>query len=284
MLTLSDSTIPPLLQQIPNPPKQLFVRSNNFENLLKMPKIAIVGSRKVTPYGRTVTTKLAHDLASNGLVIVSGMALGIDALAHQAALDAKGYTIAILPSPVHTLYPATNSTLGMQIVAQNGAIISEYETMPEVFTKARFIERNRLVSGISDALLVTEAAAGSGTLHTANFARRQGKKIFVVPGNITSPNSAGTFELLQKGAIPVSSAADILKAMGLVHAEKNKISPKSEDPEEQKILDLIAEGISDGAHLLLSSHLGASIFSQKLTMLEIKGFIINVGNNHWALR
>lgn len=152
----------------------------------RRPSIAIIGTRKPTAYGRQVTEMFASQLASKGVIIVSGLALGVDAIAHQATLDSGGTTIAVLANALPDIRPMTNRYLGEQIVARGGAIISEMdETKP--LGKWSFLERNRLVAGIADAILITEASSRSGTLNTAARALEQGKDVFVVPGNITSP-------------------------------------------------------------------------------------------------
>lgn len=281
MLTLTDTQIPKPLQIIPNPPKTLYVMSDSLEDLLSRPRVAIVGSRKVTPYGRGVTKQFASELASKGIVIVSGLAFGVDAIAHQAALDAGGQTLAVLPSGISRVYPSSHQQLANNIVRQGGALISEYQDGDKSYP-GNFVSRNRLVSGISDVLLVTEAATHSGTMHTANFASQQGKIVFAVPGNITSPLSSGTNNLIKNGAKLITESADILKALG-ISGKKLTNNIKSNNPKEQAIIDLLQSGITDGGELLFGSKLNAQQFAQTMTMLEIKGIITPTGNNHWSL-
>lgn len=281
MLTLSGKTIPKQLQTIPDPPVLLYVSSNSLDDLLAKPRVAIVGSRKVTPYGKGVTQQLAHDLAARGVVVVSGLALGVDAIAHKAALDAGGQTIAILPSGITRVYPSTHQQLAKQIVQAGGALISEYPDGCEAF-KGNFVLRNRLVSGISDALIVTEAATKSGTMHTASYAIRQGRPVFAVPGNITSPLSAGTNYLIKRGARIVTESSDILSVLGISSAAAKK-NIHSDDPNEQIIIDLLQQGTVDGGELLALSQFNAQQFAQTMTMLEIKGVISPLGNNQWKL-
>ena len=283
MLTLTENTIPPLLQVIPSPPKLLYVKGDNLDELLARPRLAVVGSRKVSAYGKAITTGLVEEVARKGAVIVSGLALGVDALAHEAALNAGGLTMAILPTNVDEIYPSTNKPLAQKIVASGGVLLSEYPKGTEGF-RGNFVQRNRLVSGISDAVLVTEAAKGSGTLHTAKFALEQGKKLLVVPGNITSQQSSGANELIKQGATMVTCSDDILKALGMTAATgKQKTKPTSQDPNEQIILNLLYEGVSDAAELRDKSQLPVALFSQTLTMLEITGDIKPLGNNQWTL-
>lgn len=281
-LTLKNGGIPSILAAIPAPPEELYALGELMP-LLQMPRVAIVGSRKVSPYGRHVTQQLAESLARAGVVIVSGLALGVDAIAHKACLEAGGKTIAILPTSLDVIYPSSHRHLAGAIIKQGGALISEYAPgMPGL--KKNFIERNRLVSGISDAVLITEAAIKSGTLHTANFALDQGKTVMAVPGNITSSTSEGTNNLLKSGAIMVTEAADVLAALNLELIGRQKQLPLGSTREEQILLDLLADGISDGSELLQMSKLDTSTFNQTLTMLEITGKIRALGGGQWHIQ
>lgn len=281
-LTLKNRGIPAKLRSIPSPPKELFHRGQPLTELLKRPTVAIVGSRGVTTYGTQVTNDLATKLAEQGVTIVSGLALGVDAIAHQAALEVGGLTLAVLPSSVEEPYPATNRQLAEKIVVQGGALISEYPAGTKSF-KTNFVARNRLVAGLADAVLITEAAEASGSLHTAEFARKQGKKVLAVPGNITSPGSAGTNGLIKTGAIPVTSHKDVLEALGLVEHARAANAVKGDNDTEQAILELILSGISDGEVLLKASGLDISLFNQTLTMLEISGKIRSLSANQWSI-
>ena len=274
--------VPIKLRNIPTPPKQLFVMGKDVNELLRRPCVTIVGSRKVSAYGRAVTLGLAGELARSGVVIISGLALGVDSLAHKAALDAGGLTMAVLPTGLDKIYPAQHRELAMQILQQGGALISEYPASSEVY-KINFVARNRIAAGLGDALLVTEAAERSGTLHTANFALEQGKPVLAVPGNITSPTSVGTNNLIKIGATPVTRAADVFHVLGLEPKTKKREAPHSSNPNEQILLDLIFAGVSDGAELLQRSKLKVSVYNQTLTLLEIRGQIRPLGNNHWTL-
>jgi len=270
---------PEIFHNIPDPPQQIYVISNNWPDLLKTKCLAVVGSRKITAYGKAVTTTLAGDLARAGVCIVSGLAIGIDAAAHRAALGALGVTIAVLAGGLDAIYPSSHQQLAGQIVAQGGALVSEYP--PGVPTyKQNFIARNRLVSGLSEAILITEATEKSGTWHTARFALEQGKDVLAVPGNITSPASIGTNRLIRSGATAITSSADIFQALGI---KPPSAAPKSrgDTPEEQQILDILADGPTDGARLLQLSGLEITLFNQSLTMLEITGKIRGLGNNQW---
>lgn len=179
----------------------------------RVPTVAIVGTRKPTAYGKEVTHRLAYDLAQQGIIIVSGLALGVDGLAHQAALEAGGTTLAVLPCGLPKIYPARHRDLAAAIVAKGGALITEYTSDDEISYQSNFLERNRIVAGLADAVLITEAAARSGTLNTAAHALAQGKEVFVVPGNITSPMSSGCNALIKQGAHVALSADDIIQVI-----------------------------------------------------------------------
>ena len=245
--------------------------------------VAIVGTRKPTPYGREVTHQLAYDLAKKGIVIISGLALGVDGIAHRAALEAGGTTIAVLGNGFPGIYPTAHHSLAEQIVNQRGAVLTEYSPDTPAIG-FRFLERNRLVSGLADAVLITEAAARSGTLNTAGHALEQGREVFVVPGNITSPLSAGCNMLIRQGATPVTSANDILEALNPELLESQSALPLGTTSEETIILSLIQSGVRDGELLQQQSKLAPHIFASTLTMLEINGVVRSLGANQWALR
>lgn len=282
-LTLGDATFPEVLTYIPDPPQHLYVLGDTFNELLQKPRLAVVGSRKVSAYGRSVTTQLTEDIARQGIVIVSGLALGLDGLAHQAALNAGAPTIAVLPCGLDRICPATHRYLAKQILLKGGALVTEYpeETIPYL---SNFLARNRIVSGLSDGVLIPEATSRSGSLSTANRALEQGREVMAVPGNITSPLSAGTNNLIKTGATPVTCAEDVLQALGL-----EQIAPQDREiiaatAEEHAILTLLQNGLSDGQELQLQSKLPAAQFNQALTMLEITGKIKPLGGGHWTLK
>ncbi len=278
---LTGSKIPSCLQAIHSTPKQLFVLGKNFDELLSQPCVAIVGSRKVTPYGRTVTHQIASELSARGVVIVSGLALGVDSIAHAATVESGGKTIAVLPCGLDNIYPRSHTQLAKQIIEQGGALVSEYPEGTEPFP-ANFVARNRLIAGLGQVLVITEAAVKSGSLHTANFALEEGKPIGAVPGNITSMQSEGANNLIKTGATPITGAQDVLDMLGL-KANKDTTETLANNEEEQIILTLIKAGNSDGAQLLSLSELDPALFSQTLSMLEITGRIKPLGGNHWSL-
>ena len=216
--------------------------------------------------------------------MVSGLAIGVDSIAHSATLKAGGRTIAVLPSGLKTIYPAMHRGLAKQIIENNGTLISEYpdEARPH---QGSFIERNRIIAALSDALLVTEAAERSGSLYTANFAMDIGKPVLAVPGNITSPTSSGTNNLIKSGAITVTNEQDIFDAIGIIpKTSKENIELIGDNQQETDLLNLLKSGISAGDQLLTKSQMEIGQFQQTLTMLEIKGAISALGNNHWKLK
>lgn len=249
----------------------------------RQPTVAIVGTRKPSAYGKEVTHQLAYDLAKRGVVIVSGLALGVDGIAHRAALEAGGTTIAVLANGLSQIYPATHRSLAIDILAHKGAIISEYEDDMNVH-KYRLLERNRIVSGLSDALIITEAASRSGTLNTTAHALEQGREVFVVPGNITSPLSSGCNSLLKQGASPVTCAEDVLEVIAPQLLNTQAIIPLGNNPLESSIISLLQSGIRDGDALLQQINSSAQEFNQALTMLELAGTIRSLGSNQWTLR
>ncbi len=214
---------------------------------------------------------------------MSGLALGTDGIAHQAALDAGGTTIAVLPTSIEAIHPRAHRQLAKQIVESGGALVSEYAADDDIY-KTNFIARNRIVTALSDGLLITEAAARSGTLSTANFALEQGRPVMVVPGNITSFASAGCNNLLKTGATPITQVGDVLHELGLQDIGEQTKLPLAANQQEATLLQLIAEGVREGEQLHAKSGLPAASFSQTLTMLEIEGKIRALGANQWAIR
>jgi len=270
-----------IISTIAHVPKRLYILGSLPET--RIPTVAIVGSRKPTSYGKEVTYQLAYELAKKGVVIISGLAYGVDAIAHRAALDAGGTTIAILANGLDTIYPSAHAGLAKQILAQGGAIISEYE--PAVGARDfQFLARNRIVSGLADAVIVTEAAARSGTLATINHALDQNKEVFAVPGNITSPLSVGCNNVIKQGAHPITSANDVLEIIAPHLLEPQTTLALGSNPQEITIIKLLQQGVRAGEQLQQQSGIPAAEFSQTLSMLEINGDIRPLGGNRWTLR
>lgn len=206
----------------------------------------------------------------------------MDSIAHKATLDAGGKTIAVLPCGLDKPYPASHRQLARRILEQGGALVSEYPSGTPPLPH-HFIARNRIVSGLSDAVLITEAAAKSGTMHTVGFALDQGKSVLAVPGNITSTQSEGTNNLIKTGAAPITSAQDIFDVLGVgEQLQLGEILAANE--QEEAILSLLQKGITDGNQLQTKSQLDVVTFNQTLTMLEITGKIRSTGGGHWATK
>lgn len=241
--------------------------------------VSIVGSRRPTAYGKAVTEQIADALARQGVVIVSGMALGVDAIAHSATLDAGGTTVAILPSGLDDPYPKSNRQLARRILLSGGALLSEYAEghTPRQYD---FLARNRLVSGVADAVIVTDANIRSGTLSTVTHALEQGTAVYAVPGPITSPLSAGCNALIAQGAMPVTSVDALIEQLGLKSPTKTALG---DNDQETAILALLRNGVSDGEEIQASTGYPVEVVSQTLTMLEIKGHVTALGANKWRL-
>lgn len=270
-----------ILGSIANSPKELYIMGSIPPQ--RQVSVAIIGTRKPSSYGKEVTAKLAHELAKRGVIIVSGLALGVDGIAHTAAIEAGGTTIAVLGNGLPKIHPSSHQQLGQKIIDTGGALISEYEPHTPALG-FRFLERNRIVSGLADAIVITEAAARSGTLNTAAHALGQGKEIFVVPGNITSPLSAGCNALLRQGATPITKSDDILEVIAPQLLQPQSILPLGDNASETTIITLLQSGIRDGDELQQKSGLQAHDFAQTLTMMELSGAIRSLGANQWALR
>ncbi len=274
----TDPDFPRRLRDIQQRPSHLYSRGNLPEYSLG---VSIVGTRKPTTYGRQVTADLASRLAERGAVIISGLAHGIDSIAHEATLIAGGKTIAVLPSGLDQIYPSAHRGLAERILKHGGALVSEYEpgTPPLQY---RFLERNRIVSGLADVVIVTEASIRSGTMNTTMHALEQGRDVYAVPGPITSAMSAGCNALIAQGAVPIVDIEQFIDNL-LPRATKAQLTILAQTNEEQAILDLLAGGVSEGDELQAKSKLGSTDYSQAMTMLEIRGAIRSLGANRWGL-
>jgi DNA processing protein len=280
-ITINNPEYPILLKEIHSVPQRLWLNGAKLNDQEKY--LTIVGTRNPSNYGKKVTQKLVSEVAKAGVTIVSGLALGIDGLAHQAALDAGGKTIAIMAGGLDRIYPATNYHIGKSILEKNGTIISEYPEGTE-FRKEHFVARNRIQSGISEAVLIVEAAEKSGTLITAQFALEQGRTVMAIPGNIDSPVSVGTNQLIKDGAIPVTCAQDVLDVLGVNRKAAKILEYKPESEPERKILSLIKSGVYNSEDIHINSELNISEFNMVLTMLEIKGIIHQTAPGQWDIK
>lgn len=268
---------PDLLREGVRPPKRLFVAGE----LPTGTMVAIVGSRKITEYGRRVTYQLAYELARAGIIVVSGLALGVDAVAHRAALEAGGKTIAVLGHGLQGIYPPANHHLGERIAAGGGALVTEYELGVHA-NKHTFPERNRIIAGLCEAIIVTEADASSGSLITANAGLACGRTIMAVPGNITSERSAGPNNLIKTGAVPVTSSSDVLAALDFQGVHLSKSSAKADSPAEAAMLELLRSGKSRNDELIEGSGLSPQEFAHVISLMEITGKVRNLGAGVWV--
>ena len=252
----------------------------------KRPKtVAIVGARKMTKYGQEIAYKIAFELAKRGVIVVSGLAYGVDSVAHRGALDGGGVTIAVLGTAIDDITPRPHRGLAKEIIEKGGAVISEYFPGEIVFTKTSFLERNRIISGLSDAVIVVEAASKSGSLNTAAHALEQGKDLWVVPGDITRASTAGCNELIRQGAMPITSVERFVDEVAPVKKLKALNGPpKGENELEDKILQCIFEGLRDGEEILRIVGGSAADFNITMTMMEIRGAVRGLGGNLWGLR
>ncbi|HJU35943.1 MAG TPA: DNA-processing protein DprA [Gaiellaceae bacterium] len=257
-LPRSSPHFPPLLGAIHDPPAGLFLRGGAEPEMLARPAAAIVGARACSGYGASVARSLGRELAAAGLVVVSGLARGIDAEAHRGALEAGGATVAVLGCGIDRDYPAAHAELARR-VADAGLIVSEYAPGVEP-APWRFPARNRLVAGLSAATVVVEARERSGALITADLALEEGREVFAVPGEITSALSAGTNALLKLGAAPLTAAADVLASFG--------IEPEPATGERSPLLELLPAGADE---LVRKTGLGADEIARALVELEIDG-------------
>ena len=232
MIVLRRRELPPLLRAIHDPPARLYVRGNGDPAMLAQTAVAIVGARACSPYGAQVARMLGRELASAGVLIVSGLARGIDGEAHRGALETNGHTVAVLGCGIDRDYPAAHAALA-QSIGERSLILSEYEPGVEP-APWRFPARNRIIAGLCAATIVVEARERSGALITADFALEEGREVFAVPGEITSALSAGANALLRLGATPLTAAADVLESLG--------IEPPTEDDRptaDSPLLDLL---------------------------------------------
>lgn len=275
-VTQLDKEYPTQLLVIDKAPYVFYTKGNKhlLTEIQKDKGLAIVGTRKVTEYGRQVTEKLTDNLASNGYIIVSGLALGVDAIAHKAALDAGGKTIAILGCGVDCCNPRENTRLYEEILSKNGLIVSEY-ALSILPNRGTFPARNKIIAGLSIGVIVTEGAEDSGSLITANYALDINRPVFAVPGPITSSVSRGPISLINKGAKIVMSAEDVLEA---INSKRNKSiksikSIKGDNKEEQMIINMLMDQSLHFDELVKRTGLSSSEIGTILSFMEMKGII-----------
>ncbi|HUV47267.1 MAG TPA: DNA-processing protein DprA, partial [Candidatus Bathyarchaeia archaeon] len=287
-LIIGDKEYPENLKHIDLPPPLIYIRGQ----ILPEDKfsIAVIGTRKITAYGREVTERLVSGLTAHGFTIVSGLARGVDSVAHRVALGNKGRTIAVLGSGILNIYPPEHKVLAEKIVSLNlGALISELPlgAMP---LRGNFPSRNRIISGLSLGVLVTEGTTVSGTKITADYCFRQERKLFAVPGPITSPLSEGPADLIKKGAKLVTKVDDILKE---IEARKVKVTsqlktseskkPNFENKDEEEIFQLLLFGSKHIDEIVKGTKLTSSQVLSHLTAMELQGMVKNIGQGNYIL-
>lgn len=267
-LPRSDPSFPSLLRAIHDPPPGLFLRGDAELTHLARPAVAIVGARACSAYGRQIARSLGRELAAAGLVVVSGLARGIDAEAHRGALEASGTTVAVLGCGIDRDYPAANRELARQVAA-TGLVVSEYAPGVEP-APWRFPARNRIVAGLCAATIVVEARERSGALITADFALEEGREVFAVPGEITSALSDGSNALLRLGATPLTRAEDVLESFGIAAPEQ--LRPELGDT-AAAVLERVRETAVGADELARATGLGAGELAAVLTELELAGAV-----------
>lgn len=283
-VSLNEPDYPALLKEITDPPHTLFVRGVLPQG--EQPSLAVVGTRTLTTYGLQACQDLVQPLAAQGMIIVSGLALGIDGTAHQAALDAGGRTIAVLGSGIDKehIYPTAHQRLSEKIIASGGVIISEY---PPGFlpTQYSFPERNRIIAGLSLGTLVIEAPETSGALITARCALDYNREVFAVPHSITSPTGIGPNNLIKMGAKLVTGPADITDALNLKNlkqiVDNRKILPST--PTEAKIIPLISREAKHIDLIIKEANIDSATINSALTLMEMKGKVRNLGGMMYIL-
>lgn len=278
---IRDAAYPALLKNIPNAPEVLYVRG---KLLAKEGCLAVVGTRLCSAYGKQAAMEIAGNLTQAGLTIVSGLAPGIDTAAHWAAVERGKRTIAVLGTGVDekSLYPKENILLARKIVENGGAVISELPPGTPG-SKITFPRRNRIISGLSLGVCVVEAKKKSGALITAEYARKQGRKIFAMPGPVHSLNSAGPHALIKKGALLVENAGDILRALGVHKKRKRQKEARWENEEEKLILEALQGEPLDIEKIIEKTKLPASAIAGTLTLMELQGKIRNLGRNIYGI-
>jgi DNA processing protein len=281
IITCESNKYPSLLKEIPDYPVLIYVRGELKEN--DATSIAIVGTRRSTAYGRQVTEELVNSLVLCNITIVSGLAKGIDSIAHKAAIEAKGRTIAVFACGLDVVYPPENIKLARDII-ENGALISEFP----IGTKPKaeyFPRRNRILSGLSRGVVVVECGEQSGALITANFAVEQNREVFAVPGNVFSPMSKGPNKLIQEGAKLVRSHLDIIEELSLseVAQQLELKNTYTGNPIEMSIIKYISNEPMHVDDICRLTGLNASVVGSNLSVMELNGLVCHIGNMNYVL-
>ena len=292
MLCFDDNAYPPQLKEIHDPPLVIFVRGD--KSLLSKPQIAIVGSRNATVYGLDAAKNFATEICQLGFIVTSGLAIGIDAHAHKAAVDAKGHTVAVIATGIDKDYPARNKALAHNIITNAGVVLTEF--LPGTPPKpGHFPKRNRIISGLSVAVLVIEATIKSGSLITAKSALDQNREVYALPGSIHNPQARGCHWLIKQGAKLVESAADIEEELGGIvnfGLNLNKINNKENSSKKSCIEDLsndpllasVGYEITPVDKVVSRSKLPTDVVLTRLTMLELRGLVTAVPGGYLKIK
>ena len=279
-LRRSDAQFPKRLKAIFDPPSSLYFRGSGSPELLDRRAVAVVGARSCSSYGAQVARMLGRELAAAGLLVISGLARGIDGEAHRGALSGGGRTVGVLGCGIDRDYPAAHASLSRRM-EDGGLVVSEYEPGVEP-APWRFPARNRIIAGLSEAVVVVEARERSGALITADFALEEGREVFAVPGEITSSLSIGTNALLKLGATPLTGVDDVLDALGIERATE------TEDPDvsdaAQQVLVLVRDAPAGADELTARAALDAGALSVALTELELAGLVSAADGVYRAVR
>lgn len=273
IITQEEENFPELLKNIEDPPIVLFYKGkiNKKENC-----ISIVGSRKHSDYGEKTTTKITEKLINNNITIVSGLAMGIDSIAHQTCTNNKKRTIAVLPNGLDIIYPQVNNNLSIEILKNNGLLITEFPINSNI-THYNFHRRNRIISGLSKITIVTEAEKSSGSMITVKHALNQGRDVYVTPGSIFNPFSKGTNNLIKEGANPITEINNLYTEIGIEEKINKKTNYlKNLNKQEKEIIELIKVNKIEKIYKKYKTQ----EINQLLSMMEIKGYITKNGNNY----
>lgn len=279
-LARSDARFPPRLKAIFDPPRSLYLRGSGEPELLGWRAVGVVGARSCSPYGAQVARMLGRELAAAGLVVVSGLARGIDGEAHRGALESGGPTVGVLGCGIDRDYPAANASLSRRM-EDGGLVVSEYEAGVEP-APWRFPARNRIIAGLCEAVVIVEARERSGALITADFALEEGREVFAVPGEITSALSVGSNALLRMGATPLTRAGDVLEALGIERAEA--VADPDVSEAAKRILGLVRDTPAGADELVARASLETGPVSVALTELELAGLVAAADGVYRAVR
>lgn len=271
VITLNDKAYPKVLRDLENQPFVIYVKGD--KNLLQAEKrIGVVGTRKVTTYGNAITQSFTRELVEEGFIVVSGLALGVDAIAHQETLNTGGKTIAVLGCGVDCCYPSTNYGLYKEIIDSGGLIVSEYPLSAPP-NKGSFPSRNRIIAALSQGLLVTEGAEDSGSLITAGIALDLGRAVFAIPGPVTSSLSRGPLKLIRKGAKLVTGGEEILEELGLPNKKKEFTKIVGDTKEEQLIISCLLNEELSFDEIGKKTAIPSNSLGAVLSIMEMKGFL-----------